>query len=977
MGSLPNNMKLIIAEKPSVANDLAGALPGKFEKIDDSYFEGEDYLISWAVGHLLELAEPEHYNPALSGWSLADLPVIPDTFVRKPREGATKQLRLLKKLAQRDDVNTIVNACDAAREGELIFREIEKFVDTGKPSERLWLQSMTKDSILTAFNDIRPGAEFEGLSDAAYCRAEGDWLVGINATRGITKRLKGRRERGVWSAGRVQTPTLAILAHKEVEVLAHIPIDLWRLKGSFTANGHKYDATFRTSRSGKDGDKIWKEADADAMAKSCENQPTAVTERVSNSTRNVPALFDLTSLQKEANNRFGFSAIRTSGAAQRLYEGHKVLTYPRTDSKALPEDYVSKVDELLAEIATGSFSKAFADNKQAAFFADAAKLIITDGKKNTKRNFDNSKVGDHFAIIPTGQLPKTTLGGDDAKIFELVVRRFLAGFMQPSKWENVVRETVISPADATELTFYTESRRMVYAGWMLVHRIPKASEQLGDLGVDTGETAAGSINQISCEADSTRPPKRYTEAGLLRQMEIATDVSVESFEDIDEDVLAEMQGKGLGTPATRAQTIEALVRKGYVLRNGKTLRAAAKGITLIDFLERVGAIDLAKAEQTAEMESSLYKVEHGEMDRSTYMASIESTTRVLVDKFVNFSYEELYKDEESVGECPLDKHEVREGLKGYRCARRSKGDNYKLTIKSMGKEAKTPLADIAAIVHKFLAERSEVSEVEDDLKRTNGYVNFKLDRICFVDDYINELLPLVAAIAPEESLKEDFKIEAVEPDACGYTIWKEFRGRFINRPLATRLLKERDSGPIEGFVSMRGESYAGRIKVDDENKLEFEPVKNFKSDDEKGAVGQEEISYEIDSSEYVDCPLGKGKIVETVTHFVSSEANGIKFPRTICQREMKRVDLLPYFGEQEHTDWIEDFISRKGRNFTARLVRKPNGRHGFEFKPREPGAKKTTKKKSKKKKVAKKVTKKKVTKKVTKKKVTKKKSKKS
>jgi DNA topoisomerase-3 len=290
----------------------------------------------------------------------------------------------------------------------------------------------------------------------------------------------------------------------------------------------------------------------------------------------------------------------------------------------------------------------------------------------------------------------------------------------------------------------------------------------------------------------------------------------------------------------------------------------------------------------------------------------------------------------------------------------------------MGKESKTPLAGIAEVVHAFLAARDEVTEVEDDLKRTNGYINFKINRISFVDDYIAELLPLVNAIAPSDSLKEDFKIEAVEPDACGYTIWKEFRGRFINRPLATRLLNERDSGPIEGFVSMRGESYAGRIKVDDENKLEFEPVKNFKSDDEKGAVGQEEISYEIDKSEFVECPLGKGMIIETVTDFVSSEPKGVKFPRTICQREMKRADLIPYFGEEGHTDWIEDFISRKGRNFTARLVRKPNGRHGFEFKPREAGAKKkSTKKKSTKKKVAKK---KSTKKKSTKKKVSKKES---
>ena len=946
-------MKLIIAEKPSVARDLAAALPGTYDKIEDSYYEGPDYLISWAVGHLLELAAPEHYNASLSGWSLADLPVIPDNFVRKPREGATKQLRLLKKLALRDDVKALINACDAAREGELIFREIEAYIGESKPSERLWLQSMTKDAILAAFADIRKGEDFSGLSAAAYCRAEGDWLVGINATRAITKRLKGRREKGVWSAGRVQTPTLAILAHKELEVLAHVPVDFWRLKGKFQVNGHSYDATYRSARSGKDVDKIWDEKVADGFAEQCESKPTKVQEKVSKSTRNVPLLFDLTSLQKEANNRFGFSAIRTSGAAQRLYESHKVLTYPRTDSKALPEDYSSKVQEMLHDIANNFLKDAFADNEQSADMSQAAKQIIDEGLQNTKRNFDNSKVGDHFAIIPTGQLPKTKLGGDDAKIYELVVRRFLAAFMKPSLWENVVRETVVSIDGDSDLTFYTESKRMVSPGWMLVHRRPKPTEQLNDLGVDVGDIATGSVDTISCEHDVTRPPKRYTEAGLLKRMEEATDVSHDSFDEIeDETVLADLQGKGLGTPATRAQTIEALVRKGYALRNGKTLRAAAKGITLIDFLDRVGAIDLAKAEQTAEMESLLYRVEQGELPREKYMEAISSSTINLVEKFVNFSYEELYENEEVVGECPMDGQDVLEGLKGYRCSRRAKADNYSLIIKSLGSKGVASLQEIAEVLHKSLLDRDEVVKVTEDLKRTNGKVFFNINRTKDVEEYSTKIVEAMSAIVPSGSLKEELKVEAVEPDACGYTIWKEFRGRFINRPLATRLLTDRNSGPIEGFVSMRGEAYAGKITLDEEHKLEFEPVKDFKSDDEKGSVGKEEISYEVDKSPFTECPLGKGMIIETATHFISSEPKGIKFPRTICQREMKREDLKTYFGDEGHTDWIEDFISRKGRNFTARLVRKPNGRHSFEFKPREAAPKK---KKVSKKKVSKKV----------------------
>ena len=305
---------------------------------------------------------------------------------------------------------------------------------------------------------------------------------------------------------------------------------------------------------------------------------------------------------------------------------------------------------------------------------------------------------------------------------------------------------------------------------------------------------------------------------------------------------------------------------------------------------------------------------------------------------------------------------MREGLKGYRCVRKSKGAQYKLTIKSLGKEAAVPLKEVTELLQAELEKREDVVAVEPDVKRTNAYLNFKLkvERMC--DDAIAEMLPALEKAAPADSLKEELKMEAVEPDACGYTIWKEFRGRYINRPVASKLLEEKDSGPIEGFVSMRGETYAGRILVDEEWKLVFEPVKDFKGSDDGGAVAPELVSYQVDESPYVDCPLGKGKIIETPTHFESSEGKGIKMPRTVCKREMRRTDLLPFFDpEVGHTDWIEDFVSRKGRNFTARLVRKPNGRHGFEFKPREGGPRK--KKVVKKKAAKKKATKKKATKK--------------
>jgi DNA topoisomerase-3 len=444
-------MQLIIAEKPSVASDLARVLPGEFKQ-EEGYFESPDYLITWAVGHLLELKTPEDYAPELSAWLMDSLPIIPGEesgisgkvlppFQRKARSGMTKQLRLIRKLGQREDVIGLINACDAAREGELIFREIEEFIKVDKPVMRLWLQSMTAGGIRQAFSNLQDQEVYQGLSSAAYCRAEADWLIGMNATRGITKRLKGRRESGVWSAGRVQTPTLALLVHRELKVLAHVPKPFWRLKGQFKCNKTAYSAQYRVTRTGKDADKIWDEKEAETLQSACTNMPVEITEKVTESKRKPPFLYSLTSLQKEANSRFGMSARRTLAAAQRLYEGYKVLTYPRTDSNALPQDYRSHVDEVIQTLSSNdkagpageSLAACFSEAARADAIPDAAQTILSNGLKNIGRNFDDSRVGDHFAIIPTGKWPTTPLGGDDAKVFELVLRRFLAAFMEPSR----------------------------------------------------------------------------------------------------------------------------------------------------------------------------------------------------------------------------------------------------------------------------------------------------------------------------------------------------------------------------------------------------------------------------------------------------------------------------------------------------------------------------------------------------------------
>lgn len=935
-------MQLVIAEKPSVAADLARALPGTYRQ-QEGYWEGPERLISWAVGHLLELAEPEDYDAELKTWQLRSLPVLPAPFRRKPRPGQAKQLNLLKRLARRPDVSELVNACDAAREGELIFREIEDFAATGKPVKRLWLQSMTPGSIREAFAQLETASRFDGLGAAAFCRAEADWLIGMNATRGITKRLKGRKERGVWSAGRVQTPTLALLVHRELKVLAHEPKPYWRLRGRFQANGHEYEGLYRTSRGNRDGEKIPSEAEARILAASCQGCPGSAAEEVSESQRAAPPLYSLTGLQKEANSRYGLSARRTLGAAQRLYESHKVLTYPRTDSIALPQDYRPHVDAVVAMLAGGGADRSFDERERGAGIAAAAATLRADGLRNLRRNFDDSKVADHFAIIPTGTLPGGPLGGDDAKVFELVLRRFLAAFLGPSTWQKVVRETRLEAA-AGPRCFYTESKRLVVPGWQAVDRRPPDTEVLPSLGVEPGASTAAALLEVAVEEDATRPPARYTEAGLLKAMEQASDLDLELHEEIDDEVAVEaLRQKGLGTPATRADIIESLIAKGYVNRSGKSLRASAKGITLIDFLERIHADHLASAKLTAEMEFHLFQVEAGQRSRPSYMAEVEESVRELIERLRGFDYDDLYRGEKALGACPRDGAPVVEGLKGYRCSKVARSASFAVKVKGpTGKGAAAELAQRVGVLAERLRELPEVVGVAFEPRRTTASLELRLSEP-LATAAGEERLAEAVRVADREGWFGSVEVEAAEHDGCDFTIWKEFRGRFINRPVAEKLLRDRDSGPIEGFSSMRGDFYAGRILLDSDFRMGFEAVKGFAVGEENGAVAPELVSYAVDESSFVKCPrCDAGSVVETPTHFEcrcpgEAKGCGLRMPRTVCKREIRREDLRSYLDPAVgHTDWIEDFVSKKGRAFTARLVLQPTGRHRFEFQPRAP-----------------------------------------
>jgi DNA topoisomerase-3 len=601
--------QLIIAEKPSVANDIARALGG-FKRHGD-YFESDEYVLSSAVGHLLELRSPEEHDPRKGRWTFKHLPVIPPHFELAPIEKSESRLNLLLRLMKRKDVTNLVNACDAGREGELIFRYIVQHARSKKPIERLWLQSMTQQSIREGFESLRPDKELLPLADAAKSRSEADWLVGINGTRAMT--AFNSKEGGFYltTVGRVQTPTLAILVEREERIRAFTARDYWEVQARFGAKAGEYPGRWLDPKFKKDDDaerkpeRLWSAADAEAIVAACRGKSGVASEETKPSTQLSPLLFDLTSLQREANARFAFPARMTLSLAQALYERHKVLTYPRTDARALPEDYLATVKETLQELG---------DTRD---FAPFAKQILKQGwVKPNKRVFDNSKISDHFAIIPTSQSPKH-LNEAEQKIYDMVVRRFLAVFYPAAEYLQTTRITRVG-----EHQFKTEGKVLRTPGWLSVYgrAVAEESENLPAIGKDEKVE----VREIAAQANQTRPPPRYTEATLLSAMEGAGKL-------VEDDELREAMGaKGLGTPATRAATIEGLIREEYVHREGRELVPTPKAFSLLFALHMLHLVELASPELTGEWEHKLKLIEAGRMTREEFMAQIMDLVKNVV-----------------------------------------------------------------------------------------------------------------------------------------------------------------------------------------------------------------------------------------------------------------------------------------------------------------------------------------------------------
>ncbi|MBN3823941.1 DNA topoisomerase III [Burkholderia sp. Ac-20384] len=641
---------LIIAEKPSVANDIARALGG-FTKHDE-YYESDDFVLSSAVGHLLEIAAPEEYEVKRGKWSFAHLPVIPPHFDLNPIAKSESRLKVLTKLLKRKDVDRLINACDAGREGELIFRLIAQHAKAKQPVQRLWLQSMTPQAIRDGFANLRSDADMLPLADAARCRSEADWLVGINGTRAMTAFNSKGGGFFLTTVGRVQTPTLSIVVEREEKIRRFIPRDYWEVKAEFACAGGFYEGKWYDPKFKRDefdpekrDSRLWSLPAAETIVAACRDQVGTVSEESKPSTQLSPLLFDLTSLQREANSRFGFSAKNTLGLAQALYEKHKVLTYPRTDARALPEDYLSTVQSTLEML------------KESNNYLPHAKQVLDKGwVKPNKRIFDNSKISDHFAIIPTLQAPKS-LSEPEQKLYDMVVKRFLAVFFPAAEFRVTTRITEVAGHH-----FKTEGKVLVEPGWLQVYGRDAEGADANLVPVQKDEKVK--TDEIAAVALVTKPPARYSEATLLSAMEGAGKL-------VEDDELREaMAAKGLGTPATRAAIIEGLLGEKYLVREGRELIPTAKAFQLMTLLRGLGVKELTAPELTGEWEYKLSQMERGNLGREAFMQEIARMTQQIVKRAKEYDSDTIPGDYATLETpCPNCGGQVKENYRRFACTK--------------------------------------------------------------------------------------------------------------------------------------------------------------------------------------------------------------------------------------------------------------------------------------------------------------------
>jgi len=609
---------LILAEKPSVAKEMARVL--KCNKAEKGYFEGKDYIITWALGHLATLWEPGDYDARYKNWKMEDLPMLPEKLKVKKLKKTGHQLRTLTLLSKRKDVSNFIIATDAGREGELVARWAMLLAGYRGKIQRLWISSQTDKAITEGFKDLKDGRIYHHLYEAAVCRAEADWLIGLNVTRALTCKYDVQL-----SAGRVQTPTLAMLVKREVEIKNFIPKNFYQIRCEFDGFfGHWRGKKSKSSR-------IFNEniaADIMEKLKGKEAKVSKVSERIKKEF--APKLYDLTELQREANKRFGYSAKKTLSHMQTLYERHKILTYPRTDSRYITTDMVETIKDRLRALEGTTHGK---------LASEIARVNVVIGKNIA----DNSKVSDHHAIIPTEESPvMSKLTFDEKRIYDLVVKRFMAVLLPPAVYKEI---SIVTQSGDYE--FISRGKTIVEAGWKKVlggeGERDTPEETLPEQNLHSPiEGTLIPIKTVKREKSQTKPPKRFTEGTLLSAME-----KPGRYMD-RKDSKKTLEGGGLGTPATRAEIIEKLIGSFYVERNGKTLTPTSKGKQLIEMVPDT----LKSPELTAAWEKRLEDIAKGREKRGTFMTDIREDTIKLVN-IVKSDTKDFKHDNVSKEKCPM------------------------------------------------------------------------------------------------------------------------------------------------------------------------------------------------------------------------------------------------------------------------------------------------------------------------------------
>jgi DNA topoisomerase-3 len=922
---------LIIAEKPSVASDISKAL-GKFQKHED-YFENDQYVISSAVGHLLTIVPPEGVEAARGKWTFKCLPVIPPHFDLAPIERTESRLKALKKLIKREDVTELINACDAGREGELIFRNIVRFTKAQQPIKRLWLQSMTPSAIRDGFAALRSDESMQPLSDAATSRSEADWLVGINGTRAMTafnSKLGGFFKTTV---GRVQTPTLAILVEREKRIREFVPRDFWEILGTFDCAagnyvGRWFDEKFaRAEDEQLKAERVWEVAKAEAIKAKCLGKPGIVTEESKPSTSLSPLLYDLTSLQRDANSRFGFSAKNTLGVAQALYEKHKVLTYPRTDSRALPEDYIGTVKNTLAMLGEVTGYSAYADQ-----------ILKSGWVHPNKRIFNNAKVSDHFAIIPTTLAPKT-LSEPEQKLYDLVTKRFLAIFYPAAEFLETTRITRVENEP-----FKSAGKVLVSPGWLTVYGKQSDSDETPSLApVKPDEKVQTS--SVEVKQNVTKPPARYSEATLLSAMEGAGKL-------VDDDELREaMSEKGLGTPATRAAIIEGLILEDYVHRNGRELQATAKAFSLMELLNGLGIPELTKPELTGDWEFQLKEMQRRKISREQFMAGIADMTRRIVDRAKQYEYDTIPGDFGTLKvPCPKCGGEIHERYKQFQCekcdfavwktlcSRMFEMEEVEklITEKQIGplqgfrSKQGFPFAAVLKMNAEFKVEFDFGNGTKD------GETAAPMD---FTGKEPLGKCPKCGSQVYDGGMNYVCEKQAGAEKTCDFRTGKIILQQEISPEQVKKLLAEGKTDLLKGFVSKKTNRKFEAFLIVKDGKTAFEFKPREKKDRGKASEPPPKIDF-TGKTQVGKCPKCGGKVFDTEAGYLCEnsqlEAKSCKFKigKAILEQPIDAEQAQKILATSK-SDLLDKFISKAGKPFPAFLVMDKKGKITFDFPPRD------------------------------------------